>query len=156
MRLLTRQQNLISSLEEMFIQVLNLQLMRLQPENRVQSPSIVLYSHIRALRSDVTEMISSSQTKTISKWKIMITPAVRYRDIMLPSIQNTPSVMQSLYLQRSRSKQRQRAALAVEHLSLTRINVSVVVSVQRSVSLMRSSYIENCLDAARWFQVKIS
>ena len=86
----------------------------------------------------------------------MITPAVRYRDIMLPSIQNTPSVMQSLYLQRSRSKQRQRAALAVEHLSLTRINVSVVVSVQRSVSLMRSSYIENCLDAARWFQVKIS
>ncbi len=29
-------------------------------------------------------------------------------------------------------------------------------SVQRSVSLMRSSYIENCLDAARWFHVKIS
>ncbi len=46
--------------------------------------------------------------------------------------------------------------LGVEHLSLTRINVSVVVSVQRSVSLMQSSYIENCLDAARWFQVKIS
>ena len=86
----------------------------------------------------------------------MITPAVRYRDIMLPSIQNTPSVMQNLYLQKSRSKQRQHVVLDVELLLLTRINVSVVVSVQRSVSLMRSSYIENCLDAARWFQVKIS
>lgn len=60
MRLLTRQQSRISSLEEMFTPDLNSQLMRSQPENRAQSPSIVLYSHIRALRSDVTEMISSS------------------------------------------------------------------------------------------------
>ena len=86
----------------------------------------------------------------------MTTPAARYRDIMIPSIQNTPSVMQSLYLQRSRSKQRQHAVLDAEHLSLTRINVSVVVSVQQNVNLMRSSYIESCLDAARWFQAKIS
>ena len=60
MRLLTRQQSRISSSEEMFTPDLNSQLMRSQPENRAQSPSIVLYSHIRALRSDVTEMISLS------------------------------------------------------------------------------------------------
>ena len=86
----------------------------------------------------------------------MTTPAARFLDIMIPSIQNTLSVMQNLYLQKSRSKQRQHVVLDVELLLLTRISVSVVVSVQRSVSLMRSSYIEICLDAARWFQVKIS
>ena len=43
----------------------------------------------------------------------MTTPAARFLDIMIPSIQNTLSVMQNLYLQKSRSKQRQHVVLDV-------------------------------------------
>ena len=43
----------------------------------------------------------------------MTTPAVRFLDIMIPLIQNTLSVMQNLYLQKSRSKQRQHVVLDV-------------------------------------------